>query len=34
MRCAEALGTLSGVVRENAKSAGDLVHEKAEAAAI
>jgi hypothetical protein len=32
VRCAEAVGTLSGVVRENAESAGDLVREKAEAA--
>jgi hypothetical protein len=32
VKCAEALGTLSGVVRENAESAGDLVREKAEAA--
>lgn len=32
VRCAEALGTLSGVVREKTESAGDLVREKAEAA--
>ena len=32
VRCAEAVGTLSGVVRENAESAGGLVREKAEAA--
>ena len=32
VRCAEAVGTLSGVVREKAESAGDLVREKAEAA--
>ena len=32
VRCAEAVGTLSGVVREKAESASDLVHEKAEAA--
>ena len=32
VRCAEAVGTLSGVVREKAGSAGDLVREKAEAA--
>jgi hypothetical protein len=32
VRCAEAMGTLSGVVREKTESAGDLVREKAEAA--
>ena len=32
VRCAEAVGTLSGVVREKAESAGDLVRERAEAA--
>ena len=32
VRCAEAVGTLSGVVREKAEPAGDLVREKAEAA--
>jgi hypothetical protein len=32
VRCAEAVGTLSGVAREKAESAGDLVREKAEAA--
>jgi hypothetical protein len=32
VRCAEAMGTLSGVVREKAESAGDLVREKAQAA--
>jgi hypothetical protein len=32
VKCAEAVGTLSGVVREKAESAGDLVREKAEAA--
>jgi hypothetical protein len=32
VRCAEAVGTLSGVVREKAGSAGGLVREKAEAA--
>ena len=32
VRCAEAVGTLSGVVREEAESAGGLVREKAEAA--
>ncbi len=32
VRCAQAGGTLSGVVREKAESAGDLVREKAEAA--
>ena len=32
VRCAEAVGTLSGVVREKAESAGDLVREGAEAA--
>lgn len=32
VRWAKAVGTLSGVVRENAESAGDLVREKAEAA--
>ena len=32
VRCAEAVGTLSGVVREKTESAGDLVREKAEAA--
>lgn len=32
VRCAEAVGTLSGVVREKVESAGDLVREKAEAA--
>ena len=32
VRCAEAVGTLSGVVRENAESAGGLVREKAEVA--
>jgi hypothetical protein len=32
VRYAEAVGTLSGVVREKAESAGDLVREKAEAA--
>ena len=32
VRWAEAVGTLSGVVRENAESAGGLVREKAEAA--
>jgi hypothetical protein len=32
VRCAEALGTLSGVVREKTDSAGDLVRDKAEAA--
>ena len=29
VRCAEAMGTLSGVVREKTESAGDLVREKA-----
>ena len=32
VRCAEAAGTLSGVVREKAGSAGDVMREKAEAA--
>jgi hypothetical protein len=32
VRCAEAVGTLSGVVREKAESAENLVREKAEAA--
>ena len=32
VRCAEAVGTLSGVVREKAESASDLVRERAEAA--
>jgi hypothetical protein len=32
VRWAQAVGTLSGVVREKAESAGDLVREKAEAA--
>ncbi len=32
VRCAQAVGTLSGVVREKAQSTGDLVREKAEAA--
>ena len=32
VRCAEAVGTLSGVVREKTETAGDLVREKAEAA--
>ena len=32
VRCAEAMGTLSGVVREKTESAGDRVREKAEAA--
>src|SRR5580658_4651894 len=32
VRCAEAVGTLSGVVREKAESAGGLVREKAESA--
>ena len=32
VRCAEAMGTLSGVAREKTESAGDLVREKAEAA--
>jgi hypothetical protein len=32
VRWAKAVGTLSGVARENAESAGDLVREKAEAA--
>ena len=32
VRWAEAVGTLSGVVREKAGAAGDLVREKAEAA--
>jgi hypothetical protein len=32
LRCAEAVGTLSGVVREKAESAGDLAREQAEAA--
>ncbi len=32
VRCAETVGTLSGVVREKAESAGDLVREKAQAA--
>jgi hypothetical protein len=32
VRWAEAVGTLSGVARENAGSAGDLVSDKAEAA--
>lgn len=32
VRCAEAVGTLSGVVREKAESTGDLLREKAEAA--
>ena len=32
VRWAEAVGTLSGVVREKAEAAGDLVREKAEAA--
>ena len=32
VRCAEAVGTLSGVVREKAESTGDLVRERAEAA--
>src|SRR4029077_14130958 len=29
VRCAEAMGTLSGVAREKTESAGDLVREKA-----
>jgi hypothetical protein len=33
VRCAEVVGTLSGVVRDKTGSAGDLVREKAEAAA-
>jgi hypothetical protein len=32
VRCAEAVGTLSGVVRAKTGSAGDLVRERAEAA--
>ncbi|HWN60227.1 MAG TPA: hypothetical protein VNO25_06105 [Streptosporangiaceae bacterium] len=32
VRCAEAVGTLSGVVREKAEPTGDLSREKAEAA--
>ena len=32
VRCAEVVGTLSGVVRDQTESAGDLVREKAEAA--
>jgi hypothetical protein len=32
VRCAEAMGTLSGVIREKTESAGDLVREKAEVA--
>ena len=32
VRCAEAVGTLSGVVREKAESTGDLVRDKAQAA--
>jgi hypothetical protein len=32
VRCAEVVGTLSGVVRDKTESAGDLVREKAEAA--
>jgi hypothetical protein len=32
VRCAEAVGTLSGVVREKAEPTGDLLREKAEAA--
>jgi hypothetical protein len=32
VRCAEEVGTLSGVVREKAESTGDLLREKAEAA--
>jgi hypothetical protein len=32
VRCAEAVGTLSGMVREKTESAGDLVREQAEAA--
>jgi hypothetical protein len=32
VRCAEAMGTLSGVVRGKTESAGDLVREKAEVA--
>src|SRR5882724_10865734 len=34
VRCAEAVGTLSGLGREKAESAGDLVREKAEQAAL
>jgi hypothetical protein len=34
VRCAEAVGTLSGVVRDKTESAGDLVREKAEAAGM
>jgi hypothetical protein len=34
VRWAQAVGTLSGVVREKAESAGDLVREKADAADI
>jgi hypothetical protein len=32
LRCAEAVGTMSGTVREKADSAGDVMREKAEAA--
>ena len=32
VRCAEVVGTLSGAVRDQTESAGDLVREKAEAA--
>ena len=32
VRCAEAMGTLSGVVREKTESAGDLVRDRAEVA--
>jgi hypothetical protein len=32
VRCAEVVGTLSGVVRDKTESAGDLVRDKAEAA--
>ena len=32
VKCAEAMGTLSGVIREKTESAGDLVREKAEVA--
>lgn len=34
VRCAKAVGALSGVVREKAESAGDLVRERADAADI
>jgi hypothetical protein len=32
VKCAEAMGTLSGAIREKTESAGDLVREKAEVA--